>query len=138
MTIGAVVSAEAIRGYVRTLRQERKISQPKLAQAIKMALRTYKDWELGVTAKIDASYVLRAVRFLNGSFDQLADLEDDATQKDGEALARKWITRAEVVDAFAPTPNETPQDRARINRLIDLLATGMDAQEAARIVKSEG
>lgn len=137
MTAEAVVSAEAIRGYVRTLRQERKISQPKLAEAIKMALRTYKDWELGETAKIDASYVLRAVRFLNGNFDQLADLEDDATQKDGEDLARKWITRDDVLAEFASVPSNTPQERARINRLIDLLASGMDAQEAARIVKSE-
>lgn len=76
---------------------------------------------------------------VNGLIDHLNKLMFDpaATAAEGERLARQHLTREEVVQAFAPTPNETPRDRARINRLIDLLATGIDPQEAARIVKSE-
>jgi transcriptional regulator with XRE-family HTH domain len=123
------VSAEAIRSYIRTLRQARKISQPALASSIKMALRTYKDWELGATASIDAPYLLRAVRVLSGSLDQLSSLPEHATAEDGAALAREW-----VVAEFAPHEDETPEEEDRLNRLIDLLAQGVPPDEAARRV----
>lgn len=132
MIAGTTVSADAIRGYIRTLRQERKVTQPVLAKAINMALRTYKDWELGNVTDIKAPYLLRAVQFLNGSYEQIASLPDEATAEDGEALARAW-----VVEQLGPTPNETPEERARLTRLIDLLAEGVPPQEAAEIVRRE-
>jgi transcriptional regulator with XRE-family HTH domain len=137
MTTGAIVSADALRGYVRTLRKGRGVSQAKLADAIKMALRTYKDWELGTTIGIEAPYLIRAITFLKGSFDQLVDLPDTATNEDGIRLADQWLTREQVVAEFAPHSNEMPEEAARVNRLLDLLAQGVPADEAARRVLHE-
>ncbi len=122
----SIVSADAIRGYVRTLRQLRKVSQPKLAEAIGMAVRTYKDWELGTTKGIDAEYLLRAVKYLHGELNQLSSLLDSATAEDGATLAR------EVIETLAPIPVETPQEESRMDRLLRLLADGLSPQEAAR------
>jgi transcriptional regulator with XRE-family HTH domain len=127
-----LVSPDAIRGYIRALRQSRKVSQAALAEAIQMAVRTYKDWELGATANIDAPHMLRAMRVLEGSLDQIADLPTGATAEDGAALARAW-----VVSAAAPREEETPDEARRLNRLIDLLAQGVAPDEAARIVQRE-
>lgn len=140
MTIhtGARMSADAIRGYVKTLRRERKKTQPDVAKHIDMPLSTYKDWERGITKDIKTPHLVRIIRFLKGSFDQIAELSDKSTIEDGEVLAKDWVTRQQVVDAFAPTSNETPQEESRVNRLIDLLEAGIDAQEAARIVKRGG
>lgn len=132
MTTGAAVSADAIRGYIRTLRKERKVTQPALAKAMKMALRTYKDWELGNSADIKAPYLLRAVEFLHGSYKQIAGLSEEATTQDGEALARAW-----VVQQLAPAPDDSPVVAVNLNRLIDLLAQGVPPQEAAEIVRRE-
>lgn len=134
----AAVSSEAIRGYIRTLRQDRKVSQPKLAEAVKMALRTYKSWELGETEGLDAAFFLRIIRALHGDMEGLTDLPDTATYEDGVTLARGRVTRAEAIATLAPAPDETPAQAARINRLIELLAEGLDPQEAARRVLQGG
>jgi hypothetical protein len=97
-----------------------------------MALRSYKDWELGNVSDIKAPYLLRAVQFLHGSYEQIADLSDEATAEDGETLARAW-----VVAELAPAADETPAEQARLNHLIDLLAQGVPPQEAAEIVRRE-
>jgi transcriptional regulator with XRE-family HTH domain len=125
------MSADALRSYVRTLRQLRNISQPDVADAIGMALRTYKSWEVGETRDIKTPYLLRAVRFLRGSFDQVATIPDSATVEDGAILAH------ELVDSFAPLPDETPEEASRINRLLDLLAQGVAPDEAARQILHE-
>ena len=132
-----LVTADALRSYVRTLRKGRKVSQPKLAEAIGMALRTYKDWELGTTVNIDAPYLIRAVQFLGGSLEQLANLPGTATAEDGARLAEQWLSRDAVVAEFAPRPDETPEEASRVNRLLELLARGVPPDEAARRVLSE-
>lgn len=99
MTAGmGSMSGESIRGYVRTLRQKRGVSQPKLAVAIGMALRTYKDWETGNTKSIDALYLIKIVRQLRGNLGILGGLADDgASYDDGAALAEDDdITQAEL------------------------------------------
>jgi transcriptional regulator with XRE-family HTH domain len=136
MTNGVIVSADALRGYVRTLRKGRGVSQGKLADAIKMALRTYKDWELGTTISIDAPYLIRAVQYLNGSLEQVASLPDTATNEDGARIAQQWLTRDAVVAEFAPRSDETPEEARALSRLLDLLEAGVPPDEAARRVRS--
>lgn len=126
------VSSEAMRAYVRTLRKGRKVSQPRLADAIDMAVRTYKSWELGETETIKTPNLVRAVRFLNGSFDQLAEMADDATAEDGSRMAREWLDRKDVAAEFARRATETPEEASVISRLLDLLEADVPPAEAAR------
>lgn len=137
MAEGAIVSADAIRGYIRTLRQEEEKTQEDVAEAIRMAVRTYKAWELGKTKDIKTPYLIRAVHFLQGSLDQIADLADDATQEEGAELARRWLSREEVATAIAPTPDKTPDNQARLNQFLALLGAGIDPREAAQTVLRE-
>lgn len=110
------VSGEAIRGYIRRLRQERDISQPKLASAIDMALRTYKDWETGNTKSLDAAYFLRIMRELLGDMLLLmgynpSDLATGPINEESEEV------RAMIAAA-------TPEDVARVRRVLGLDAIG--------------
>lgn len=132
------MSADAIRGYIKALRKIRKVTQPVLAKAISMPLPTYKDWERGVTTDIKAPYLVRALIFLHGSVDQIASFSEESTNEDGANLAEEWVSREKVVEALKPDAIETPQERARLDRLIDLMASGTDPIDAARIVQREG
>ncbi|MEI8167011.1 MAG: helix-turn-helix transcriptional regulator [Chloroflexales bacterium] len=126
------MSADALRGYIKRLRVERGVTQAEIAERIRMPLPTYKDWERGSTKDLKTPYMLRAVQFLRGSFEQIVGLSDAATVEDGANLARE-----RVVALLAPTITETPSEAARINRLIDLLAQGVPPEEAARRVQRE-
>lgn len=133
--MGARMSANAIRGYVKTLRVKRKKTQVDVAKHIDMPITTYKDWERGITKDIKTPHLLRIVQFLQGSVDQIAKFSDELTTEDGAALAEQWVEQHEVVAEFAPKPDESPREAARVNRLIELLASGVDPQEAAQIVQ---
>lgn len=130
------MSADGLRAYIRTLRQGRKVSQPKLAAAIDMPLRTYKSWEAGKTVTIKTSFLLRAIRYLRGSLDQLADMPVDATADDGVQLARAWLERRDVAPLVGAS-DDTPEQDARLSQLIELLARGVDPATAARRVQDE-
>ena len=131
MSTSTAQSADALRAYSRTLRQGRKITQPDLADAIGMNLRTYKSWEMGDTKDIKTPYLLRAVRVLCGSFEQVANIQDAATAEEGAALARAWIKAP--VEAIVEEARSSPDDvAARLNRFLELLAMGVDSEAAAR------
>lgn len=129
------MSANALRGYIKTLRTERGVTQAEIADRIGMPLPTYKDWERGVTKDIKTPYLVRAVHFLRGSLEQIASISDAATTEDGADLARQLI-----VSAFMPSPapspssDEIPEESSRLDRLLDLLEQGLPADEAARRV----
>lgn len=90
---GGYVSADALRGYITTLRNGRNFTQQQLADAIRMAKRTYISWETGHTKDIKTPYLLRALKVLNGSVDQVAELVDSSTKADGEGLAKDWLAQ---------------------------------------------
>jgi len=121
------MSAHALRGYIKTLRTKRGVTQAEIAEQISMPLPTYKDWERGITKDIKTPYLVRAVQYLHGSFEQIASLSDTATIEDGEALAREL-----AMETLVPLPVETPQEESRMDRLLRLLADGLSPQEAAR------
>lgn len=85
------MSSDALRSYIRTLRQERKVSQGALAERIGVAPRTYKAWETGGTKDIKAPFLVRAIRYLRGSFDQVAEISDNATSEEGAQMALDWL-----------------------------------------------
>ncbi len=130
--VGTAMSSNALRGYIKALRVGRGKTQPDVASRIGMAVTTYKDWERGITKDIKTPYLVRAVQFLEGSFDQIAGFSDDTTADDGAKLARQLIA-----EAFASDDQETPEEASRLTRLIDLLARGVAPDEAARIVQHE-
>ncbi len=121
------MSAHALRGYIKTLRTKRGVTQAEIAEQISMPLPTYKDWERGITKDIKTPYLVRAVQYLHGSFEQIASLSDTATIEDGEALAREL-----AMETLVTLPVETPQEESRMDRLLRLLADGLSPQEAAR------
>jgi hypothetical protein len=94
-----------------------------------MALRTYKSWEVGETKDIKTPHLLRAVREVGGSLDQLAAIDDQATADDGEAFARAWL------DAHGDLTPPQPQVIDLSTQFCDLLqqlAAGVDARAAAQ------
>jgi transcriptional regulator with XRE-family HTH domain len=134
------VSAEAIRGYIRTLRIGREKTQPDMAHAINMGLRTYKEWELGNTKDIKAPYLIRALHFLSGSIEQIASLTDAATLQDGIALAEERLRDPlflAVEELKASGQAEQVFSDPNFNRFLDLVAGGMSPQEAAQIVRDQ-
>ena len=92
LQMGAEVSAsDAVRVYIRTLRDVQEISQDTVADAIRMARRTYTAWEAGTEIKdIKAPALIRAIKFLGGAFNHLEALED-ASDAQAEQIARNWL-----------------------------------------------
>jgi transcriptional regulator with XRE-family HTH domain len=116
---------------------ERRKTQAETAQHIGMPLQTYKDWERGATKDIKTPYLLRAVRFLKGSVDQLTEIPDNANAEDGEVLARAWITSplaAAVAEAQANGQGEAVE---QFIRFLTLVAAGKSPADAAREVLPE-
>jgi transcriptional regulator with XRE-family HTH domain len=105
LRLGDEVSAsDAVRVYIRTLRDAQEISQDTVADAIRMARRTYTAWEAGTEIKdIKAPALIRAIKFLGGAFDHLEELEN-ATDDHAEQLARDWIKL-------------TPEQRVQVGRI---------------------
>jgi hypothetical protein len=81
------VSADAIRAYIRTLRLEQQISQ--------LSRRAYLDWETGKSKEAKTSPLLRAVRFLSGSPDDLAAFEDSTTPEEAAKVAHSRLNAAQ-------------------------------------------
>lgn len=131
------MSANALRGYVRALRIGRGATQAEVAERISMPLQTYKDWERGATKDIKTPYLLRAVRFLRGSLDQLAEVSDSASTEDGERLALAWMESplAPVVQEALQSGDAAAMDR--FSRYLTLVAGGMAPTDAAREVLGE-
>lgn len=86
-----VSESDAVRSYIRTLRSEQSISQDTVADAIRMARRTYIAWEAGAGIKdIKAPALIRVIKFLGGAFEHLEEL-DTATDTRAEQMARDWV-----------------------------------------------
>jgi hypothetical protein len=94
-----------------------------------MGVRTYKGWEMGETKDIKTTHLLRAVREVGGSLDQLAMIDDQATADDGEALARAWL---ETHGHQPPPPAQVVDLSTQFCDLLQQLAAGVDVRAAAQ------
>lgn len=91
MTELSMNAADAVRGYLVTLRRRQGISQSKLARAMGLGRRTLIDYETGESADVKTDPLLRAIAFLHGSFGHLAALAKKTTAAEGEAIAEDWL-----------------------------------------------
>lgn len=126
------MTGDAIRGYVATLRKHSPFSQDKFADRIGMPQRTYLAWETGETKDIKTPHLLKALQVLGAPFEHLERLID-RSYEDGARLAETWISRDQVIAELVPD-DATPEERDRLNRLMELLAEGVPPAEAARRV----
>lgn len=96
--------ADALRGYISHLREEKGTSQRELAEAMGIARNTYIAWETGETKDLKAPLLIRALRFLSVPLEHLEELVDAETEEEGRALANRWL-------------QFTPEQQAQANRI---------------------
>jgi transcriptional regulator with XRE-family HTH domain len=92
-----------VRGYLRELRQRKRISQKALAEAIELSLRAFVDWETGETEDLKGGPLVRAVVFLEGNWEHIQHLvETGASEEEGREVAARWLR--EQHEAAHPPP----------------------------------
>lgn len=99
-----MATADAIRGYVITLRNRQDITQSAVAAASGLQRRAYILWETGESEDIKAPVLLNVLEAVGGwvpHLDQLAG----RTIEDGVMLAESWLEL-------------TPEERAAYRRLL--------------------
>ena len=80
----------AIRTYIRELRKRRNVSQKELADHIGLSLRAFSDWETGKSDDLKAMLFIKAILFLNGSWNDIVDLVEHADNEVGEGKAIEY------------------------------------------------
>jgi transcriptional regulator with XRE-family HTH domain len=149
------MSADALRAYIRTLRDGRKYTQERFAQSIGIGYRTLVDYELGETKSLRDSALVKAVGVLGASWDDVTDLvETELGAEEGERRARLILDKRDpidtIVDSFPPGTDpqeagrlveealdaiETDERRALIQGLRDWLHGWRSARAAARALR---
>lgn len=120
-----VSESDAIRAYIITLRSEQHITQTAAAKASGLGDRAYKSWEAGDTQDIKGPPLIRLVRFLGGSFDDLESLEHaDADAGRDRALA--WLKiptdqRSAARVGFRQIIELGEQDPERLRQIVERL-----------------
>jgi transcriptional regulator with XRE-family HTH domain len=80
---------QALRAYLREIRVQKGVSQEELADAIGVSRQQLMRWETGKTAALRGDALLRALGYLNVSFeDALLLVKEGSTQADGYHLAK--------------------------------------------------
>ncbi len=97
---GTAMATDAIRAYLTTLREVRRISQQRVADEIGVTRVSWQKYENGTTRDPQSSFLLGALRFLGGSFDDLRELSGAAaTEEQGKAMAALRAARLEAAAA---------------------------------------
>jgi len=96
--------SDALRGYLSHLREENKVSQKTLADAMGIARNTYIAWETGETKDLKVPLMIRAMRFLHVPLEHLDELADAETEEQGRAIAESWLKM-------------TPEQQAQVDRM---------------------
>lgn len=115
------MSADALRAYLRTLRDGRDLTQEQVAQAIGLAYRSYVDWELGTTKELKGTFLIRIVQLLRGSWDHAQRLAkpsatiEQARDMALDALASD-ITSKEDLDALIAEWHQNKQLRKTVRK----------------------
>jgi transcriptional regulator with XRE-family HTH domain len=106
-----------VRGYLRELRVRQEVSLPALGKVMGLAPNTLIAWEQGHTKELKAGPLLRAVRHLGGSGEDLLLLADEDTPESaGRALARKRLGLPDMDGEFPPDEATTTFDWDRFTR----------------------
>ena len=96
--------ADALRGYISHLREENKVSQKTLAEAMGIARNTYIAWETGETKDLKVPLMIRAMRFFRVPLEHLEELADAETEDQGRQIADTWLKM-------------TPEQQAQVSRM---------------------
>lgn len=102
--VNTMATADAIRGYVVTLRRGQKISQDTVAERSGLKRRAYILWETGISTDIKVPVLLNALEAVGGWAPHLYQLID-CTEEQGVELAEAWLEL-------------TPDERAAYRRLL--------------------
>ncbi len=117
MTDMMTVSSDAVRTYIRTVREARKISQGQVAARAGLSLRAYANWERKHTASIKPRQLMRVVDFLKVPTSHIKRLlSDKSSEEAGHQLAREIIAQIESLP-----PNEREAQRQHAIAVIDEL-----------------
>ena len=104
--------------YLRTLREGRGMSRKEIAAALKTSPSQIERIENG-EQETRGSLLFGFVDAVRGSAEHVQRLllSAEASENEGERLARSWL--GEIVDALKPLPEEglTPDEQAIISRL---------------------
>jgi transcriptional regulator with XRE-family HTH domain len=68
------MSIERVTAYVRSLRIQKRISQSELARHMGLSVRQVSRWETGESRDVSSEALLRAMIFLDASFEQIVAL----------------------------------------------------------------
>lgn len=115
------MSADALRAYLRALRDGRDMTQEQVAQAIGMVYRSYVDWELGTTKELKATFLIRIIQLLHGSWEHAQKLaKPNATVEQARDLAldalANDITSKEELDALIAEWHQDKQLRKTVRK----------------------
>lgn len=113
---GATMSTDAVRAYLRTLRERRGLTQEAVADALGMQRVNWGRYEKGRNQTMSSDLLLAAMRVLGGSFRDLKDLAgDNADEAMGAMLA---IRRAERIAAGELSAYEETAGTDELNQLL--------------------
>lgn len=91
-----MASGDGLRAYLRRLREGRDITQDVLADAMGFSRRALIDWELGETRSIKEKQLIRAMKYLGASIEDIDYLIDsDATTEEGIERAEALLLTSE-------------------------------------------
>lgn len=128
------MAAEALRRYVKTLREGRNRSQAALASELGLPNATYNGWENG-DSDARATWYLRAIAILRGDFLVLEHLSDPNVDADEGTKAAERVLQGEWQQGVA---GEVEQYTAQLLARAGLLAgQGVPLAEAFRRAASQ-
>lgn len=132
------MSTDAIRSYLRALREAQGISQKAVADTLGIQVVSWGRQERGESEEITADMLFKAMRFLKGSFRDLQELAaDGADTSRGAELARHRadeIARGEL-SAYRETVSDA-EFEALLNELDQIYAASNTAGARLRAVFS--
>ena len=118
---------QALRTYLRELRIRKGVSQDELAEAIGISRQQLMRWETGKTSVIRGDALLRAIGYLNASFeDALYLAQDGMTSDDGYRQATIRINpphKNDDVERWDYVLSEIAMLRTQINKVIQDITT---------------
>lgn len=127
---GTAMEGDAVRAYLRALREAQDISQQAVADALGVQRVTWGNYELGKNKTMTSDALLTVLRYLNGSFRDLQELaakSDDATL--GMRLARR---RAEEIARGELAAYRESASEAELTSLLTEIDRAV--RESARLV----
>lgn len=94
---------EDVTAYLRSLRSQQGISQSVLANHMGLSLRQVSRWETGESREVSSEALLRAIIFLNASWDRIRELMTDPvpTPPDPESISDERAAHVSDGDVLA-------------------------------------